>query len=210
MVMSINKIDDESSQIVAVFDFDGTITNRHTFWRYMRFVSGSRKFYLGILVLIPQIILVLMGVIPIMQARTKFIKKFLGGITVPEEQACAVKFVNNKVNKYLRASAMRRLRWHQLKGHQTILISNSPENYLVLWGNSVNFTHISGTRLEVKNGKLTGKVQGKDCVSGEKVERLKQIIGEKKENFFIFVYGDSSGDKELLEYANVAFYRNWY
>lgn len=208
--MDINKNNKPPSKIVAVFDFDGTITNRHTFWRYMRYVAGNRKFYTGIFILLPQIILVLLKIVPIMQARTKFIKRFLGGITVKEEKGNALNFVNNNIVNYLRPEAMRRLKWHQEKGHTTILISNSPENYLVPWGESVNFSYISGTRLEVVDGRLTGKVQGRDCVSEEKVTRLKQIIGDERGDVFIFAYGDSSGDKDLLTYADAAFFKNWY
>lgn len=55
-------------------------------------------------------------------------------------------------------------------------------------------------RKKVRNSHLTGKFATPNCYGMEKVVRLKKEI----EDYSLTVYGDSRGDKELMEIANVA------
>lgn len=195
--------------VLAVFDFDGTLTNRHTFWRYIRFIRGPLHFWMGMLLMLPLILAVLFRIMPLMTARRKFISYFIENLNVSQEQILAKQYVNEYIPKYIRPQALRRLRWHQRQGHITALISNSPENYLQIWGKSVHIDIICGTRLDNQGQSLNGKVLGEDCVGAEKVRRLRERLPELK-NYQIYAYGDSSGDAELLAIADTAFYRNWY
>jgi phosphoserine phosphatase len=67
----------------------------------------------------------------------------------------------------------------------------------------------AANELEVVDGRLTGQIASADCVGPEKVRRLTERIGEL-DRFCIYAYGDSTGDRELLETASHPFYRNWY
>ena len=51
------------------------------------------------------------------------------------------------------------------------------------------------------NGLITGKFLSKNCYGKEKVNRL-LIEGVKKEDFYIYAYGDSEGDKEMGKFAD--------
>ncbi|HBU6430622.1 HAD-IB family hydrolase [Klebsiella michiganensis] len=195
--------------VLAVFDFDGTLTDRHTFWRYVRFIRGPIFFWIGIFVMLPHILAVLLRITPLMQARRSFINYFLAGVNACQEEALAKKYVSEYLPKCIRQQALRRLRWHQSQGHTIALISNSPENYLEVWGRSINVNIICGTKLDCQGEFLTGKVTGEDCVGSEKVHRLRERL-PSLENYHIYAYGDSSGDAELLAIADAAFYRNWY
>ncbi|MFV9064802.1 HAD-IB family hydrolase [Serratia fonticola] len=197
------------SPVLAVFDFDGTLTNRHTFWRYILFIRGPFVFWGGMLLLLPRILAVLLKITPLMQARRSFIHRFFAGLAISQESLFAQKYVNDELPGYLRPQALRRLRWHQAQGHVTALVSNSPENYLQQWGRSANFDIICGTQLGSDGQKMNGEVVGEDCVGEEKVRRLRQQLPEL-DNYYIYVYGDSSGDAALLAIANAPFYRNWY
>lgn len=200
---------DTTQPVLAVFDFDGTLTNRHTFWRYIRFIHGPYFFWVNIFFLSPLIFTVLLGIIPIMQARRKFIHHFLSGIDIEIEKAMAKYYVNEYLPLYLRPQALRRLDWHQSQGHLVALVSNSPENYLKIWGKQINFDIVCGTRLGIHGKKLSGDVVGRDCVGEEKVRRLREILPDL-DRYQIYVYGDSSGDYPMLSIATFPFYRNWY
>ena len=194
---------------LAVFDFDGTLSDRHTFWRYMRYVAGTKMFWLKMIWLLPKVFSVILGVTPLMQARLAFIARYLGGVSVEQEREHARHFVTEQLPRWIRPEALRRLQWHQSMGHVTALVSNSPENYLAPWGAAVGFDYVCGTRLDTENDRLTGGISGTNCVGPEKVIRLRGCLANL-DDYYIYAYGDSSGDDALLGIANAPFYRNWY
>lgn len=195
--------------VVAVFDFDGTLSDRHTFWRYLRFIATPLVFWPRVLPLLPSMAQVVIGKKPLMTARGGFIQRFLSNMPEHVEADYAQRFINGPLPTWIRPAALRRLRWHQAQGHLTVLVSNAPENYLLGWGASVGFDYVCGTRLEVKNGRLTGEVAGNDCVGEEKVRRLKEVVPDL-DQVHVIAYGDSDGDQELLSVADSPFYQNWY
>ncbi len=197
-------------RVVAVFDFDGTLSDRHTFWRYLRFIASPPVFWAKVAgFLLPQVFGVLLGRTQLMDARAGFIRLFLGGMRTQDEAAHARRFIEGPLRAWIRPAALRRLAWHQQQGHLTVLVSNAPENYLVDWGRSMGFDHVCGTRLATEAGQLTGAVDGENCVNAEKVRRLQAVLGDTR-HCFIYAYGDSDGDTELLAAADRPFYRNWY
>jgi phosphoserine phosphatase len=66
---------------------------------------------------------------------------------------------------------------------------------------------VLGTKLEVRDGKLTGRFITPNCYGQEKVNRLKQVLNEPRQAYSIKAFGDSRGDKELLEYADQGHYK---
>ena len=59
-----------------------------------------------------------------------------------------------------------------------------------------------GTKVEVDpGGKLTGRFLTKNCYGPEKVNRLLEIEPDRRK-YFLYAYGDSRGDKEILEFAD--------
>lgn len=197
-------------QTIAVFDFDGTLSDRHTFWRYLRFIATPPVFWTKVLCfLLPEIVGVLLGRRNLMDARAGFIGLFLADMPAEVEAGHARRFIAGPLRNWIRPEALRRLAWHQQQGHLTVLVSNAPENYLLDWGKSVGFDRVCGTRLGTRNGRLTGEVDGDNCVNAEKVRRLIQTVGPL-DRCFIYAYGDSDGDTELLAAADRPFYRNWY
>ena len=215
--MFLNKHNLESLQVqnniirpvLVVFDFDGTLTDRHTFWRYIRFIHGSCFFWRKVLLSLPQIIAVLLKITPVMKARRKFIYYFFSNLDVRMENTIAKHYVEEYLPHCLRPEAIRRLHWHQSQGHLVALVCNSPENYLKIWGEKNNLDIVCGTRLASDGKKFNGFIMGNDCVGDEKVRRLREAVPNLDE-YQIYVYGDSSGDTQILDIATIPFYRNWY
>ena len=61
--------------------------------------------------------------------------------------------------------------------------------------------NLLATRAEFKNDIFTGNFVGNNCNGGEKVHRIKEALQGKKFDKTI-AFGDTSGDKEMLEWAN--------
>ena len=69
---------------------------------------------------------------------------------------------------------------------------------------------LSGTHLEVKDGKITGIIEGRNCYGEEKVKRIKEYMQAndmERAEYYIYAYGDSQGDKQMMEYADESFYK---
>ena len=84
-----------------------------------------------------------------------------------------------------------------------MLVSASPELYVTPIGRRLGFDTVLATRLEVgADGRLTGRLQGANCRGPEKVMRLREWRGEGLS--IDYAYGDSAGDREMLDLAVTA------
>ncbi|MST85139.1 hypothetical protein FYJ73_10775 [Prevotellaceae bacterium LKV-178-WT-2A] len=66
---------------------------------------------------------------------------------------------------------------------------------------------VVGTRIEVIDGKVTGRFLTPNCYGPEKVRRVQEMLSEPRDHYRITAYGDSRGDKEMLQYANERHYK---
>lgn len=62
------------------------------------------------------------------------------------------------------------------------------------------------TRAEFRNGVFTGNFVGKNCNGNEKLVRIQQEISNHKYDKII-AFGDTSGDKPMLNWANEGHYQ---
>jgi phosphatidylglycerophosphatase C len=196
------------TQTIAAFDFDGTLTNRHTLWRYVRFVAGARRFAATAVELFPDLARVVVGKAEVMDVRDRLFMRIFAGMDSQFEASLARLFARDHVAGWLRPEARARLAWHQEQGHTTAIVSNSAESYLVHVARALGIDFVVGTRLEVQAGRLTGRVMGKSCVGAEKVARLGTHVANLHTTR-LFAYGDSSGDSELLAIADRPYYRSF-
>ncbi len=194
--------------VVAVFDFDGTLTKRDSLLPFLWMTAGLWKFWWGLLVMSPVLTAYALKLIPNWRAKELVLIYFLEGIAEEKLQRLGQRFAIQKLPKLLRPKALQRLRWHQEQGHKTILVSASLEAYLLPWAEAMSFDRATGTRLEVIDKRLKGSIMGKNCYGQEKVERLREMLGDLNQ-YCIYAYGDSRGDKELLAAATFPYYRDF-
>ena len=197
-----------SLPVVAVFDFDGTLTRNDSFLPFLRYAFGNTRFLKGMLLASPVLLGYALNSIPNWRAKEAVMVHFLSGRMLEQVNELARNFALDKLPQLLNPTAVQRLRYHQDRGHYTVLVSASLEAYLLPWAKTMGFDEVVGTKLESRAGVLTGCIQGKNCYGQEKVDRLKQVLGDLSQHC-IYAYGDSRGDKELLAAANYAYYRNF-
>ncbi|MDX2163907.1 MAG: HAD family hydrolase [Gammaproteobacteria bacterium] len=190
---------------VAAFDFDKTMTRKDTLLPFLFHLYPLHRKLSKAIKLIPTVVQYKLGILENQEAKERLLKAFLRNRSHEKLLQEAHVFSNLRLAHYVRAEALKRLHWHQAKGHQCILISAGLEIYLKPWANSLGL-EVSATRLKVHNGRVTGKIDGKNCYGQEKVNRLMKRFGPK-ENFKLYAYGDSEGDRELLELADCPYYR---
>lgn len=190
---------------LVLFDFDGTITNRDSFIDFIRYYHGNTSFITGFVRLLPILLLYKAKVIPNWKAKEKVITYFFGQESFAKFQAVCDDYSANRIPKIVRPKALERLKEHIKKGDKVYLVSASAENWLSSWCCSLGIDLIA-TKLEVKNGKVTGKINGLNCYGKEKVNRIKAMLS--LDDFQqIHCYGDSSGDHDMLAIAHHKNYR---
>ena len=106
-----------------------------------------------------------------------------------------------------RPEALQRLRWHQERGDKVLLCSASPKALLQGFADWLGVELIC-TELVRSEGRWIPKLASPNCKGLEKVNRLTQYL-EELGNYELEAYGDSRGDKELLEVSMLPHYRNF-
>ncbi len=192
---------------LSLFDFDGTITTKDSLTDFIQYAVGKPAYYLGLLSLSPMLIAYKLKFVPNYIAKEKLIAQFFKGWDSIQFQKIADKYSLEQIDKIIRAKAMEKMTWHQEQGHKVVIVSASMEYWLKKWCQKYNIDLIA-TRLEIQNGKLTGKFATKNCYGIEKVNRIKEQYN-LSEYSRIYAYGDSPSDKDMLSIANEQYYKNF-
>lgn len=197
----------KEKSVIAVFDFDGTITYRDTFVAFLWHTTPMYSFLWNFFVLMPKVFLFCFRYYNRQQLKEHFISQFFGGMPEDTLGKWGSNFAQGALERLIRPEALQRIHWHQKQGHQCLLVSASLDIYLVPWGKRHSFDQVVCSRVEVDgSGRITGKLFGVNCRGAEKVRRIEEILGPLHK-YFLYVYGDSSGDRELLACADRGFYQ---
>jgi HAD superfamily hydrolase (TIGR01490 family) len=191
-----------------VFDFDGTITRHDSMVPFLAASVPARRLWPAIARLSPRILAYAISVEPNWRLKEAVLTAVLGEMTVDYYEHLAVGFAAGGLPRLVRPAALSRLRWHQAMGHRIVIATASLEAYVRPWAvqQGVAVADVLGTRLEVKAGRLTGRIEGRNCYGAEKVARLEVLVADLHSSN-IYAYGDSRGDRELLALARHAAYR---
>ena len=103
--------------------------------------------------------------------------------------------------------ALARLRWHQSRGERVILCSASPRFILQPLADRLG-VELLATELRQEGPRLLPRLQGANCKGPEKVRRLEAHLGDLSA-WSLEAYGDSRGDRELLQSAERPHYRSF-
>lgn len=197
----------DTKEIIAAFDFDGTMTYKDSLVSFLTFAVGHLNAYAKLLLSFPYILGFLLGIKSRQEVKEAVLRRFF--FNTPDEQLrkVGIEFAKLKLNRMVIPEAMERLNWHLMEGHRCFLVSANLSVYLEPWAKSHGFEATIASLLKIdEKGKITGQLEGANCWGPEKCRRLEEIIGPKK-NYILYAYGDSRGDKELLNLADFPYYR---
>ena len=188
---------------IAFFDFDGTITTKDTLLEIIKYQKGVSKFYTGFLLCSPYIVAWKLGLIPNYAAKERVMRFFFSKTPIDEFQRKCDAFANEVLPSLLRPKALQEIKRLQQSGADVVIVSASPGNWSEQWRKTLNIESLA-TRLQIKDSKLTGRFDGKNCHGEEKVCRIRDAYDLNNYDE-IYCYGDSKGDKPMLELATFAF-----
>lgn len=185
---------------LAIFDFDGTLTKKDSMIDFIRFLRGDLLFLIGIILFMPIFIVYRVGIISNEKAKEKLFTIFFKNLNVDHFEEKAKYYSTKRIKKILRKEMVDRLNMHIKLRHKVVIVTASCENWILNWSLQKNIMLI-GTKLEIKNGRLTGKLASKNCYGKEKINRIMQKLNIYEFNY-IYAYGDNKGDLYLKSIAD--------
>lgn len=193
---------------LAVFDFDGTITTKDSFLEFIKFCKGRRDFAIGFLIYSPIIIAYKLKIIPNWKAKQMVFRHFFKGTPVTVFDKWGQDF-SAGIDKMVNPEAHGKIKAHQKAGDTVIIVSASIENWIKPWAEGMGISTVLATQLEIdSNEQITGEFLTKNCFGEEKVNRIMAAFPDRGK-YFLEAYGDSNGDKEMLEFADKGWYRRF-
>lgn len=190
---------------LALFDFDGTITTHETMPDFLRRSISRWRLVIGWILLAPIVAGYRVRIVSGRFARSLLVRFAYTGMPVSALTIRGEDFAKDRLPHVLRPEAMERIAWHRAQGHKVVVVSGGLDVYLRPWCEAQGLDLLCST-LEVRNGRLTGRYDGEQCVLAEKVRRVRQAydVGAFSE---IYAYGDTAEDQDLLALASRKFYR---
>ena len=187
---------------VFAFDFDGTLTTRDSLIAFLRYACGTRRFLLGMLRHAHLIALMLLKLYPNGRAKERLFSYFFEGVTLDTFNHLCQRFARDK-RQLLRPQAIETVAKAQAEGTRVFIVSASVDNWVAPFFPGVE---VIGTQVEVIDGYLTGRFLTPNCYGPEKVRRLRSACPDL-DHCHLTAFGDSRGDRELLQLADEAHYK---
>jgi phosphatidylglycerophosphatase C len=189
--------------VVAAFDFDGTLSPRDNVVPFLRRFAGNRAAARGFAAAGVQVARTGRAQWSRDALKAAVLHELVTGRDAADLDDAARAFAAEILRDHLRAEAVERARWHRDQGHRLVIVSASLAAYLRPVAEALGFDAVLATELEVDDdGRLTGRMLGENVRGPEKVRRLDQWLDGATP--FVWAYGDSSGDKELWARADRA------
>lgn len=190
---------------LALFDFDGTITDRETFPGFVRATVDRRRLRWGGLLLAPQVIGYKLGWVTGEAVRRRIVAFGYRGRSEREVRAAAERYLHDVVAQQIRPEALERIAWHRERGDRVVVVTANLELFVSAWCEQHGLEYIC-SHLEARDGVLTGRYLGRDCCGPEKSRRVRVRIA-LGDYASVYAYGDTVEDRELLALADRRFYR---
>jgi len=195
-------------RVIIAFDFDGTITTKDTLIAFIRFSKGKFNLFLGFLLYSPLLIAYKLKLYPNWKIKQKIFSYFFKGTNLLSFNKICEDFSKHSQG-LIRPKATKVIRAYIEKNYELVIISASIENWVKPFARKLGISDIICTKPEIdSNNNLTGFFSTPNCYGIEKVNRLIENYPMIKD-YYLIAYGDSEGDKELLDFADEKYYREF-
>lgn len=196
----------ENNRVMAAFDFDGTISVGDTFFPFLLYVCGRKAVYRELAWGLAD--LLRPGGERSVRNRLKafLVRRLFKGLPREYVESKGRDYAETVLHARLRPKALERIKWHKEQGHRCVMVSASLDVYLEPIARALGFDDLLCTRLDRTQDVLSGELIGANCRRAEKVVRLSGLMGNLSQ-YQIYAYGDSSGDREMLEIAAEKYFK---
>lgn len=172
---------------------------------FIKFSRGRLRFCLGFLWNSPYLVAYKLKLISNQRAKERILSFFFKDMPDTSFRRECELFAKQVLPGLLRPKALEQIEKLKKDRCIVVIVSASPENWIEHWAEK-NGLELIASQLEIVDGKLTGKIKGKNCHGPEKVRRIleKYVVKEYDE---IYAFGDTKGDLPMLALATQKFYK---
>jgi HAD superfamily hydrolase (TIGR01490 family) len=199
----------EQNQRVALFDLDGTLVEAHPWvgiakhhFKAKRNILPTLWYISSHLGLTPFWKIGLLSKEDYYKSWGKNASYLMKGIKTNRAKEVFEWLSDKYLLPTLKKGTLERLKKHQKDGFLTILISGSFQGVVDVMANRLNIDHAIGTKLEVIENKVSGRIIPPVCLGQGKVKLSKDFFVEKNLKIDFqesFAYTDSVFDLPLLQ-----------
>ena len=189
---------------LALFDFDNTLTDCDGYSRFLRRIATTQQLAQARWTIGPWLLGYRLGLVSAQRIRARATRVAMAGRDAAEIANHASAYARDVLPATLRPQMLQRLHWHLAQQHEVVVVSGSLDLYLQPWCQPFGLALICN-RLEVENGRLTGRYAGQDIAS----DKAQQIRARYDLRHYrrIYAYGDSREDKPMLALADERWWR---
>lgn len=190
---------------LVAFDFDGTLTTTDSFTAFLRWRIGASAYYIKMLRLLPA------GVGYLFnrdkgKLKSAAVHAYLRGLPRDVLEQEAAEFASVMAPLILRPDALKVWRRHRADGARMVIVSASPESIVAPFARGLGADLLIASQIAFDpQGRVSHGLLGRNCRGPEKVRRLREVFGDDLR--LTAAYGDTDGDREMLELAEQRFMR---
>lgn len=191
--------------MLALFDFDGTITTRETLPDFLRFATPPRRLHLGRLLFVLPVLAYKLKLLPVSVLRILLVRYAFGGLPRAAIEDAGRRFAVMVLPALVRPEMQARIESHRACGDTVVVVSGGFDVYLAPWCEAQGVELVCSS-LQYDADRVTGRYAGPQCVAGEKAHRVRQRydLAAYRE---VHAHGDTHEDHALLALAHRATYR---
>lgn len=190
---------------LVLFDFDGTITTKDTFPLFFKFTFGALKFYSGFFLHLHLFLFFKLKIYDAGKLKSSILSYYLKNKKQDEIKLMGDSFISFLIEKeIIKKEFLGKINNYKNEQQTVSVVSASPDLWVKIFCDRMAIDCIC-TELKYSSTIFSGKLNTENCNGVEKKNRILQHF--KLEEFDeIIVYGDSTGDKEMMELATQ---KNW-
>lgn len=191
---------------IYAFDFDGTLTKRDSLIAFLLFAKGWKEFLKCFALHIHLLIAMKLKLADSGKVKESIFAYYFQNMPESMFDNLCERFAATH-SHILRPKGVERVREAMAEPDSTVMIvSASINNWVAPFFRDFPGIEIFCTRIEVKEGNLTGRFLSANCRGKEKVRRILVLHPDRK-SYFLTAFGDSSGDIAMLDFADEGFYK---
>ncbi len=185
---------------LVVFDLDGTIISKQSQFVLIRYLFKKKSINFGFyFVILLWFMLYKIGLAKNPRPMMEWSFSFLNGKSVEEFDVIIEDFFQKEIKKFIFPQIIDIISKHRAQNREVVIISNAIDPIVKKAASYLGINKYISTKLEVINGKFTGKIDGDIIYGNKKVATLREFTQENGLNFAnSYAYTDHISDLSLL------------